>query len=304
MGHERCRSHEGILAWELILLTLFCVLCPPHALAQRSSADEYVTGMTVVGRPGAGPDCPPIVAWVEPDTPAAGAGIRPGDRLVAVDGHRGSDIREFSTLRPLLHTKDPKASTIELEGEHGAYTVTVGRIKQSVLFERDGWKIGPNGILYRLDATDAEMQRVNRPEPPTSSVVFPMHYPNNPELYYPGFEAFVWREQPEIRVGGIEENGPALNAGVHYGDVIDSVNGVNPLGKTIAQLELLLSSPNPATMTLVINRDGVTKTFVFDLAKTADLLRKNKKRFYQGGIIPLDVPEAYLHCFELSKATP
>jgi hypothetical protein len=56
-------------------------------------------------------------------------------------------------------------------------------------------------------------------------------------------------------------------------------------------------------MTLVIDRDGVIKTFVFDLVKTADLLRRNNFRFYQGQIIPLDVPEAYLHCFELNKAT-
>jgi C-terminal processing protease CtpA/Prc len=281
---------------------MFCVLCVAHVLAQHSSPDDYVTGMTVVGRPGAGPDCPPIVSWVEPDTPAAEAGIRPGDRLVAIDSHRGSDIREFSTLRPLLHTKDSKASTIELEGEHGAYTVMVGHVKQSVLFERHGWKIGPNGILYRLDATDAEMKVVMRPEPPASSIVFPTHYPNNPELYYPGFETFVWQDHPEIAVGGIED-GPAQKAGVHYGDVIVSVNGINPLGKSMAELEALFSSPKPATMRFVIDRDGVIKTFVFDLVKTADLLRQNKYRLYQGGIIPLDVPEVYLHCFELNKAT-
>lgn len=287
---------------KLIVLT-FCVFCVARVLAQHSSADEYVTGMTVVGRPGAGPDCPPIVWQVTPDTPAAQAGIQPGDRLLSVDGHRGSDIRDFGTLRPLLHAKDSKPSTIELEGQHGVYRVTIGRVKQSVLFERGGWKIGPHGILYRLDATDAEMKRANRPEPPASSIVFPTHYPNNPELYYPGFEAFVWQEHPEIAVGGIEENGPALKAGVHYGDVIVSVNGVNPLGKSIAQLELLFSSPKPATMKLVIDRNGVVKTFVFDLVKTADLLRQNKNRLYQGEIIPLDVPEAYLHCFELNKAT-
>jgi len=201
-------------------------------------------------------------------------------------------------LRQLLHTKDSKPSPLELEGQHGVYTVTVGRVKESDLFEREGWKIGPNGILYRLDATDAEMKRVMREEPPSSSIVFPLHYPNNPELYYPGFEAFVWQNPPEIAVGGIEQNGPALNAGVHYGDVIVSVNGVNPLDKSIPQLEGLFSSPKPVTMTLVVDRDGVIKTFVFDLIKTADLLRQNRGRIYRGEIIPLDVPDPYLHCFE------
>ena len=162
--------------------------------------------------------------------------------------------------------------------------------------------MGRNGILYRLDATDAEMNRMIRPEPPASSVVFPKHYPNNTELYYPGFEVFVWQDHHEMAVGGIED-GPAQKAGVHYGDVIVSVNGVNPLGKSMERLELLFSSPKPATMNLVIDRDGVIKTFVFDLVKTADLLRQNKIRLYQGEMIPSDVPEAYLHCFELNKAT-
>jgi membrane-associated protease RseP (regulator of RpoE activity) len=296
--HRRFPIQNRNLGLKLTVLAVSFVPCVTRVLAQHSSADEYVTGMTVAGRPGGGPDCPPIVSQVKSDTPAAQAGIQPGDRLLAVDGHRGNDIRNIETLRPLLHTKDSKPSTLELEGPHGTYTVTVGRVKESVLFERDGWKIGPNGIRYRPDATDAEMKRVMREEPPANSIVFPLHYPDNPELYYPGFEAFVWQNPPEIAVGGIEQNGTALNAGVHYGDVIVSVNGVNPSGKSIPQLELLFSSLKPATMTLVIDRDGVIKTFVFDLIKTADLLRQNRDRLYRGGIIPLDVPDAYLHCFE------
>ena len=202
----------------------------------------------------------------------------------------------------MLRTKNPQPSTIELEGEHGPYTVTVGRIKDSVLWERDGWKVGPDGGVYPKNASEAEMQRVSKmgPEPPPSEKVFPVgHYPANLELYYPGFEIFVWKEPQPMTVGGIED-GPAQNAGVHYGDAIVSVNGVNPRGKSIAELERLFSSPNPATMTLVIDRDGAIKKFTFDLAKASDVAQANHKQMYHGRMIPAAIPPAYLHCFEAS----
>ncbi|MGB6676758.1 MAG: PDZ domain-containing protein [Terriglobales bacterium] len=281
---------------KLIFLVFLCCLPSAFVSAQESGANEYVTGMTAVGAPGAGPSCPLIVWFVEPDTPAAAAGIQPGDLLLAIDGHRGIDAAQ---ARPLLHTKDSKPVTLELEGEHGKYTVTVRRLKESILLKRDGWKVGPDGNVYAEDATDAEMKRVAAiKEPAASDRVFDHHYPKNVELYYPGFEALVLQDRHEIVVWAMEDGGPARKAGAHYGDAIVSVDGVNPLGKSVPDLEALLSSPVPKAMTLVVNRDGVTRTFTFDLIKAADLMRQNKKRFYEGKIIPSVVPDAYLHCFE------
>ena len=279
------------------LICLAILFSLPAGLVQAQSADDYVTGMTVVGKPGSGSSCPPIVAEVHPDTPAAKAGIQPGDRLLAVNGRHEMEIMQW---RPLLRTKDPKPSTIELEGEHGPYTVTVGRIKASVLWERDGWKVGPDGSVFPKNATEAEMQRISKmgPEPPVSEKVFPVgHYPANLELYYPGFEIFAWKDPQPMTVGGIED-GPAEKAGVHYGDPIVSVNGVNPRGKSIAELEQLFSSSKPATMRLVIDRDGAINTFTFELAKAADVAEANHKRMYEGEWIPAATPPAFLHCFE------
>jgi len=282
---------------KLFCLAIVCCLPGMLVLAQEFSADEYVTGMTVIGKPGLDSNCPPIVWVVKPDTPAAKAGIQPGDRLLAIEGHRGIDVVQ---ARPLLRTKDPKPSTIELDGEHGPYSVTVGRIKASVLYEREGWKLGPDDGLYPKNATETEMQRVSKinAEPPASEKVFPIgHYPANLELYYPGFEIFVWKEPQAMTIGGIED-GPARTAGVHYGDAIVSVNDVNPRGKSMAELERLFSSPKPATMALVIDRDGATNTFTFELAKASDVAEANHKRMYEGRMIPSVIPPGYLHCFE------
>lgn len=284
-----------------LIVAIFCLVALIQAAAQNAGDDEYVTGMTVVGR--ATSDCPPIVWLVTPDTPAAQAGIRPGDRLLAVDGRQV--LGHLDTLAALLRPKEPKNSKLELEGEHGIYTVTVGRISQSALVKKEGWKLGPDGIYFSPDATDAEMKRVAAmpPEPPPNSRVFPKHYPDDPGLYYPGFEAFVWQDHPEVDVGGIEE-GPAKRAGVHFLDKIVSINGVNPLAKSIVQLELLLSSAKPSSMTLEIDRDGVKKSFTFELEKVSDVLRDNKKRFYKGKVIPSVIPDAYLHCFDPKPTSP
>ncbi len=281
---------------KLIFLVLLCCVPSAFVSAQDSGTDEYVTGMTVVGTPGAGPSCPLIVWFVEPDTPAAKTAIQPGDRVLAIDGHRGIDAAE---AHPLLHSKNSNPVKLELEGEHGTYTVTVGRVKESILLKRGGWKVGPDGNGYAQDATDAEMKRVATiKEPPASDRVFDHHYPKNVELYYPGFEALVLQDRDEIVVWGMEDEGPAQKAGAHYGDAIISVDGVSPQGKSVPELETLLSSSGPKAMSLVINRDGVTKTFTFDLIKAADLMRQNKKRWYEGKIIPSVIPNAYLHCFE------
>lgn len=286
-------SFIGLVAF----LTIWNLQSTQKALAQTSNWDQYVTGMTVIGRPNAGTSCPPIVWTVAPDTPAAKVGIKPGDVLLSIDGHRDIDIRQ---ALPLLRTTEAKSSAVELEGEKGPYSVEVGRIKASEIYVKQGLKEGPDGLLFPSDASDQEMQRVSKiqSEPPRDKKVFNVgHYPDDMDLYYPGFELFVWDAPNSVMVGGIEV-GPAKKAGIHYGDSVVSVNGVSPGGKSIAELEKLFSSRSPSNMKLVVDRDGVLKTFGFPLEKAADIAAENQKRRYEGKMIPAVIPEKYLRCWK------
>src|SRR5215469_4825004 len=119
--YQRCFTLRRIVE-QAVLLTIVFFL---STMLQGQGWDwnDYVTGTIVIGRANADRSCPPIVWRVYPGTPAANAGVQPGDRLLGIDGHHGLDIVQ---ARPLLATREPKTSTIELEGEKGSYTVNMG----------------------------------------------------------------------------------------------------------------------------------------------------------------------------------
>ncbi len=157
--------------------------------------------------------------------------------------------------------------------------------------------------MYPKDATAAEMQRLREHphEPPVSDKAFPVaHYPANPDLYSPGFEVFVWTppKRPEWR-----DRRRARPAGWRaLRGLYPLVDRVDPIGKSVPEVERLLSSETPASITLIVDRDGMKKTFTFELAKASEVAELNHKRFYDGHLIPSVVPDSYLHCFAASKA--
>lgn len=281
----------------LLFITLFSFSSQSSA---QSGWNDYVTGMTLVGRPGGVPSCSPVVWRVDPDTPAAKAGVEPGDRVLQIDEHKNPDIREVSTL---LHTPTYQINRLRMIGKRGEYSVEVGRIRASEIFQRQGMKLGPNGMIFPVDASEAEMERISKieSEPPKEEKAFNVgHYPADLSVYYPGFELWVGTVGKPVTVGGIED-GPAKHAGVHYGDTILRVNGIDPKGKSIPDVERLFSSTEATKITVLIERDGDHRTISFDLERASDIAAKNMKQQYQGRMIPSVIAPGDLHCWDSSK---
>lgn len=147
------------------------------------------------------------------------------------------------------------------------------------------------------DTTDAEVERMLTFDGKRIETrVFPTHYPDNPEMFYAGFEMFVLRGPTQVTVGGIEDS-PASRAGLHWGDVLVSINGVQVTRKTPIELQRMFSAKHRERMRLQIDRLGSTKVFDFYAEKARDIAHQNGKRFVNGQLVPIWVNDEYLHCF-------
>lgn len=264
----------------------------------QQSSPRYVIGASLIGP---GPSCPgdPVfIGGVQKISPASAEGILPGDQLVAIDGKK---VDGFEDATRRLPSDSPKPVTLEVirDGSHRKFTVQ--RENFDSVLAQNGTRMLNDGRLVALDSSDAEIQELRDVTKAMISAtdrftVFPGHYPADKNLYYPGFEVFVWGKGSQVRVGGIED-GPASRNGVRWGDAIVSVNGVDPRGKSHAELESLLSSPKPARMELMIERAGSRKSFSFQLAKAETVLRDNHWQIVDGKMMPSWVPEKYIPCF-------
>jgi C-terminal processing protease CtpA/Prc len=278
---------KGIGAMILVLST-----CLPLSPQHTEPRPMYVVGASIVGTKS---PCL-FIGGVSAKSPASDSGIKSGDRIVAVDGTAVTTVQDAAQH---MRSESAKPVTLQLVRDGKPYSVTVQRELHSEILKKNGMKTLEGGMIAPLDATEAEMSHkmLAIQEERFVDRVFPTHYPNDEKLYYPGFEIFVLKNPSQIAVGGIED-GPAPRAGVHWGDVITLVDGADPRNKSVAELEALLSSQKAAPMTLTIDRDGMTKTFSFQLEQATTVLRNNQHQLVKGRPIPLGISEEYLSCFK------
>jgi membrane-associated protease RseP (regulator of RpoE activity) len=261
----------------------------------QSTPESFSIGVTVVR--GKRAECPAFIGSVAKNSPAAKAGLEPGDVLVAVDGAAVSFENAAQRIRS--QAANPVTLTVRRGDTDAPITVVLQREHLATILHDNGLKIIQDGRVVPLDTTDEELacllgfdeNRITRQQ-----AFRPTHYPENLNLYYPGFEAFMLDNPAQVAVGGIEQ-GPASDAGVRWGDVVVSVDGVSVAGRTASQLEDMLSGNEPRKMTIEIERCGKITTFSFALERASNIMRRNQKQAVDGQVMPLGIPKKYLSCF-------
>jgi S1-C subfamily serine protease len=269
----------------LALLAMF----PLSGLHSQQQADRYLTGLTILSHKG----CPLFIGQVARSSPAEKAGIQPGDQLTAVAGTHVEDAREAARL---LQTNSPRNVLLTLQRNGKEIEVYSGYEKESSIHARNGQRV-VSGLVVPTDTSQAEVDRmVAFDGQRIVTRVFPTHYPAQAEQFYVGFEIFVLRDPKEVQVGGIE-GGPASDAGIHWGDVLLSVNGLLVGDKTPTELEQMFSATTPATIHIQIKRLDSEKEFRIRLERGEDIARRNGKRIVDGQVVPIWATNADLHCF-------
>jgi serine protease Do len=163
-------------------------LNPRRGGGERSDPGGNGPGRASDGRPGA------TVARVLPDSPAQDAGVRPGDRILAIDGRDVADEGEMLVLRSTLSAGDPMI-----------------------------YRIRRGDDLREIEITPVPAGSIgggfqNYPGPATG--------PGAPYRGVLGVTLIRDRSQPDgVVIGSIVSGGPAAEAGMEPGDTILGLAG-------------------------------------------------------------------------------
>ncbi len=159
----------------------------------------------------------PLIGAVNPDSPAARAGIEPGYEVVAVDGQATSSWYDvnLALLRPL---GESRALEVELRPFDPVYGADTGGIERYRL-NLENWLVGQE-----------------RPEPITSLGLLP------------------WAPEVPAVIGMLDPAGAAADAGLAVGDRLLSADGAQ-VGDWSAWVALIQNSADQR-LVLEIERDG------------------------------------------------
>jgi S1-C subfamily serine protease len=229
--------------------------------------------------------CGVYITDVMKGSPAERAGLKPGDRIRAIDGRR---VENNSQAAEMLRGDRPDKVRVRIVRGGREFEAVVTREESSEILARAGKKL-VSGVLVPPDFTGTWI----------STRVFPWGYPVDTTLFYPGFEllvvpdagrstidGLVIRGTLQVIVGDVPPGGPAALAGVQPGDTIVSVNGVAPSGKSGEELQRMFSSHEPGTLHLELKRGAETRDVDVPLAPVPQVARASGKRIVNGIAVP------------------
>src|SRR5271156_954893 len=109
------------------------LLCAVSLTCRYQETDpRYVTGMTLFGP---SPSCPVFVGGVDRGSPAAAAGIKAGDRLIAMNGVSVANLQDAARA---LHGESAEPVSLQLVRAEVPYAVTVQKETMATRMKRDG----------------------------------------------------------------------------------------------------------------------------------------------------------------------
>ena len=164
-----------------------------------------------------------LVSSVADGSPALKAGLKPGDVIVAYDGHAISRSDELPRLVAETPVNRAVGVTLARDGSTATVTITIGQL------------------------ADAAERRATADARPTLGLALQTV---TPELA----KRLHLRVQTGVIVRGVEEDSPAANAGLQPGDVIGEIDR-QPVAN-IDELERAIIRRGPGTPTLLlVHRD-------------------------------------------------
>ena len=171
-------------------------------------------------RPGA---LPLIVASVQPDSPAAKAGLRAGDQILQIDGRAPRSFIDFSTELIRRATNAPPLCNLALQRGRERPTVSVRMVPEKTFFNSDmvSKKIGVSVQTLTPDLA----------------------------------EAFGLASAQGVLISEVDKGSPAAGAGLQRGMVVTSIDGQNTRGPVpLAKILYGKKKGDKVTLELVIPR--------------------------------------------------
>jgi serine protease Do len=181
-----------------------------------------------------------LVAQVEPDGPAAKAGLQPGDVIRAVDGKSVADPRDLAIDVADIHPGSAAKLDLLRDGKTQTVSVTIASMKNDAVTSRDGVAgQDQQGVGVALAPLTPELR---------GELDLPAHTRG-------------------AVVANVKPDSPAAEAGIRQGDVIVGVGSATVASPSDAASAIRSAVHKDHAVALRILRDGQTAFVAIDMSK-------------------------------------